>query len=106
MNHFTVSLVEVRVRANLTKPCITLSRKFVTKGLALIFLNVKVLLLASTGKEAYNITGNTKHSTIYKILIHRIFQAFLGSNDCEDQSCSFRHTKHSCNTGIAVIKGD
>lgn len=84
-------------KSHLTKPCITLSRKFVTT----------VLLLASTGKEAYNITGNTTHSTIYKILIHRIFQAFLGSNkNCEDQSCSFRHTKHSCNTCIAVIKGD
>ena len=93
-------------KSHLTKPCITLSRKFITTGLALIVLNVKVLLLASTGKEAYNITGNTTHSTIYKILIHRIFQAFLGSNkNCEDQTCSFRHAKHSCNTCVAVIKG-
>ena len=64
-NHFAVCLVVVQVLVNYMslKPYIRLHWSITVLDLELIF-PTKVLMLAPTGKAAYNIKGNTIHSAL------------------------------------------
>ena len=56
-------------KSHLTKALYQAALKYYTTRAGVDFTKIKVLLLAPTGKAAYNIKGNTMHSRIHSTLV-------------------------------------